>query len=235
MSESDAPDDVSSEEDIPPSPEAASGESAGEESAAQGADSDAPAETSLPGRRNFLVEGVTGVLSFLLVAVPSAIAGIFYLDPILRKQGGDSESGDDGDLDGFIRLNVTRDVLPDDGTPVAVTVKATLDDAWNRFKNVPVGSVWLRKQPSGDIIAFNSVCPHLGCSVNYRRSEGDFYCPCHTSSFDLDGNKTNEVPPRNMDDLVVKTVSNGQLDENGSEIWLKFQNFKGGKVEKIPV
>ena len=201
---------------------------------ADSANTETPAREETPTRRNILVEGVTALLSFLLVAVPSTIAGIFYLDPILRKKGG-ADGGDGGELDGFIRLPVTRDVVPDDGQPVAVTVKATLDDAWNRFKDVPVGSVWLRKQPDGEIMAFSSVCPHLGCSVNYRRSEGDFFCPCHTSSFDLDGKKTNEVPPRDMDDLQIKTATNGTVDEQGQELWLKYQNFKGGKPEQIPV
>lgn len=184
-------------------------------------------------RRSVLVHAVTAFLSFLLVAVPSAIAGIFYLDPILRKKN--AEGGGDGELDGMILLPVTRDVVPDDGTPISVTVKTTLDDAWNRFKDVPVGSIWLRKQPDGTIIAFNSVCPHLGCSVNYRSSENDFFCPCHTSSFDLDGQKTNEVPPRGMDDLKLLCATDGTVKEDGQELWLKFQNFRGATDEKIPV
>lgn len=223
MSESEASDDVSSDE----------GNSSAESPATDSSAANSCAEET-PARRNFLVEGVTALISFLLVAVPSMIAGIFYLDPILRKKAGKS-GGDGGELNGFLQLKITRDLLPDDGTPVAVTVKATLDDAWNRFRNVPVGSVWLRKQPNGDVMAFNSVCPHLGCSVNYRRSERDFFCPCHTSSFDLDGNKTNEVPPRNMDTLVIKTGTNGAVDPKGQEVWLKFENFRGGKKDKIPV
>ncbi len=192
-----------------------------------------------PSRRNVLVSATTAILSFLLVAVPSFLAGVFYLDPILRRKASGGDAGG-GELDGFIKLDATTDSLPDDGTPVAITVKATLDDAWNRFKNVPVGSVWLRKQPSGDVVAFNSICPHLGCSVNYRRSEGDFFCPCHTSSFDLDGGKTNEVPPRDMDTLEVVTATDGVRDGNdakakGKELWIKFTNFRGATAEKIPV
>ncbi|MEQ9409753.1 MAG: Rieske 2Fe-2S domain-containing protein [Fuerstiella sp.] len=192
-----------------------------------------PSEAS-PTRRNMLLDVITAVISFLLIAVPSTLAGIFYLDPILRRKK--ASSGSEGDsLDGFIKLDVTRDVIPDDGRPVAVTVMATLDDAWNRFRDVPVGSIWLRKQADGQIIAFNSICPHLGCSVNYRRSEGDFFCPCHTSSFDLDGNKTNEIPPRDMDSLSLVTASEAKPDPEGQELWLKFQNFRGAIDQKIPV
>ena len=220
MSDSKAPDESSSPE---------------ESQSVSSADGSASLTEEVTPRRGMLIQAVTAVLSFLLMAIPGSLAGLFYLDPILRKKKSGSGGGSSGALDGFILLSVTRDVVPEDGTPLAVTVKATLDDAWNRFKNVPVGSIWLRKQPSGDIIAFNSVCPHLGCSVNYRSSENDFFCPCHTSSFDLDGAKTNEVPPRNMDDLEIKFGTDGQEAAEGQELWLKFQNFRGATEEKIPV
>ena len=186
-----------------------------------------------PTRRNILVEGFTAFLSFILIAVPSAIAGIFYLDPILRSKKSKAAGG--GELEGFIKLDLTADALPADGTPVSVTVKSDLVDAWNRFRDVPVGSIWLRKNPDGGVVVFNSICPHLGCSVDYRRSENDFFCPCHTSSFSLDGTKTNEVPPRDMDSLELKTANDGTPDPAGLELWVKFQNFRGARPDKIPV
>lgn len=186
-----------------------------------------------PARRNFIVEGITAFLSFILIAIPSSIAGLFFLDPVLRGKKSKAGSGDE--LAGFIKLDMTTDSLPADGTPVSVTVKSDLVDAWNRFRDVPVGSIWLRKNPDGGVVVFNSICPHLGCSVNYRRSENDFFCPCHTSSFSLDGRKTNEVPPRDMDSLELKTARNGTSDPAGTELWVKFQNFRGANTEKIPV
>lgn len=197
-----------------------------------------PAETSPgvdPARRSTLVQLITAFVSFLLVAVPSALSGLFFLDPLLRKKGsGKNASG--GDLDGFIKLDVTSDVIPDNGTPVSVTVVLDhVDDAWNRFRDVPVGSIWLRRNSAGEIVSFSSVCPHLGCSVNYRRSDNDFFCPCHTSSFDLDGTKTNQVPPRDMDQLQVVSATDGQRDPAGRELWVKYQNFKGARSEKIPI
>ena len=193
-------------------------------------DSAAPAAET---RRNILVEGVTAIVSFLLIAVPSTLAGLFFMDPILRKRKSDDGGGED--MAGFIKLDLTADAIPADGTPVAVTVKSDLVDAWNRFKDVPVGSIWLRRSSEGAIQVFNSICPHLGCSVNFRRSENDFFCPCHTSSFSLDGAKTNEVPPRDMDSLESKTATDGVPASDGLELWVKFQNFKGATSEKVPV
>jgi Rieske Fe-S protein len=198
--------------------------------------SSSPAKAEGP-RRNFLVEALTVCCSIVLVAVPSVIGGLFFLDPLLRKDGEDAGAASGGnrrDEAGFIRLETTRAAIPDDGTPVAVTVIDDLTDAWNRFPNVPVGSVWLRKIQD-QVIAFSSVCPHLGCSVDYRRSNNDFFCPCHTSAFSLDGKKTNRVPPRDMDTLEVSIRTDGKEDPAGTEIWVKYQNFVKATEEKIPV
>ena len=191
-------------------------------------------------RRSMLVHLTTAALSFLIIAVPSTLSGLFFLDPILRKRKAASGSEKDGEVPrkdeaGFIRLDVTKDAVPEDGTPLSVTVIDDLIDAWNMFRDVPVGSVWLRKVGDGPIIAFNSVCPHLGCSVDYIRAENHFFCPCHTSAFSLDGKKTNEIPPRDMDALEVSMRTNGQDDPRGLEIWVKFQNFQKTKSDKIVI
>ena len=174
------------------------------------------------------------------MAVPSTLAGLFFLDPILRQRKVAAGGTTDGDIPrkdyaGFIRLAVTKDAVPQDGTPLAVTVRDDIIDAWNLLRDVPVGSIWLRKVGDGPILAFNSVCPHLGCSVNFRRAENDFFCPCHTSVFALDGRKTNKVPPRDMDTLEVAMRTNGQDDANGREIWIRFQNFRRATSEKIAI
>ena len=191
-------------------------------------------------RRSVLVQLLTAAISFVIVAVPATIGGLFFLDPILRKRSAAKGSQNSGELlrkdeAGYIRLDVTRDAVPDDGTPIAVTVLDDIVDAWNRFKNVPAGSIWLRKVGDGPVLAFNSICPHLGCSVDFRGAEGDFFCPCHTSSFALDGKKTNEIPPRDMDSLEVAMRTNGVDDPNGVEIWVRYQKFRGATTEKIPV
>lgn len=198
--------------------------------------SSAEKESSEPrNRRQVIGQAVAGFLSFILVAIPSTIGGIFFLDPILRGPKSKNRNSESGTLDGFIKLSVAATSIPDDGTPRSVTVVTDLDDAWNRFQDVPVGSVWLRKNPDGKIVVFNSVCPHLGCSVNYRRSDNDFFCPCHTSSFSLDGEKTNDVPPRSMDSLELVTATDGVPNESGQELWVKYQNFRRATAEKTPI
>lgn len=191
------------------------------------------AEAAPPSRRT-AIQLLTGFLGLLLNVVPVTLGGLFFLDPLIRRRSGGEGDSEAGNTD-FIRLNIGTDAVPDDGTPVAVTVIADLTDAWNKYKDVPIGSIWLRRTPEGRVLAFNSTCPHLGCSVDYRAGNNDFYCPCHTSAFDLDGTPRNEIPPRAMDELEVFTATNGERDDSGTELWVKFQEFRGGTDQKIEV
>ncbi len=171
-----------------------------------------------PERRGFLTGLAALITGGVISLAPVVAGGIFSLDPLRRKRsrflGGDPE--------GFLPVTKLAD-LPEDGTPMRFVITADVIDAWNLFKDRTLGTVWLRKIGE-TVIAFNDVCPHLGCKVNYQSSTKSFYCPCHASAFDLDGQKTNKTPPRNMDDLKVK-VQDG-------EIWVKYQDFKGGVHEK---
>jgi len=186
-----------------------------------------------PPRRGFLTRFLAGAIGLVVGVVPVLTGAAFFLDPLLRRRKGADVEGTaaDGarvvkDADGFIRLDVTLDALPEDGTPQRVTVFDDLINVWNMTPNQPVGSVWLRKI-AGQVLAFNTICPHLGCAVEHRSAEGDFYCPCHTSAFNLDGERNNEIPPRAMDALEVKLLD--------GRVWLKYQEFRGATSEKVPV
>jgi Rieske Fe-S protein len=100
--------------------------------------------------------------------------------------------------------------LPKDGTPVKVEIRADgVRDAWGVADNVPLGSAWLRKQ--GDQVScFSAVCPHLGCAVGYDPKQQQYRCPCHKSSFDLDGDKNSGPSKRGLDPLPVEE-KNGRL------------------------
>jgi len=38
--------------------------------------------------------------------------------------------------------------------------------------------------PNSDIVAYSSLCAHMGCPLVYDESSKDFKCPCHFSVFD---------------------------------------------------
>ena len=190
------------------------------------------AEPGGSGRRSFLTQLLAGTIGTVVGLVPVLSGLVFFLDPLIRRgRSSDSDgtgAGGGKDSEGFIKLSVTRPLLPKDGTPQQVTVEDDLVDAWNKFPNVPIGSVWVSRSESGEVIVFNTICPHLGCSVEFRNVESDFYCPCHLSAFKLDGTKDNPIPPRDMDSLAVKP-------DTGDEIWVQFKNFRGGISEKVEI
>lgn len=105
---------------------------------------------------------------------------------------------------------------------------ADLTDAWNREPNQPIGAVYLiRKDDS--VQCFNAICPHAGCFVSYANDHQLFQCPCHASTFQLDGSIISPSPsPRAMDELDVDPE---KLKEG--EIWVRFVNYLPGKHEQV--
>ena len=159
-----------------------------------------------------MIGAVTGL-------VPAISGLMVFLDPLRRKV-----------RDNDAVLIAALSSLPEDGVPRKFTVIAEHTDAWNRTPRVPIGAVYLRRMGDKQIQAFNVVCPHAGCFVDYDLSRKGYHCPCHNSSFGVDGKIADpkSPSPRGLDELEVEIRSD-------NEIWVKFQNFRAGEKEKIPV
>ena len=119
--------------------------------------------------------------------------------------------------------------LPADGQPYRFPVIATRTDAWSKYPPEPIGFVYLRRKPGEEIpTAFTSVCPHLGCVVDYQSDRQRFQCPCHNSAFRSDGTRVapdSSPSPRDLDRLEDVTVE-------GNEVWVVYKRFRTGKREK---
>jgi Rieske Fe-S protein len=113
-----------------------------------------------------------------------------------------------------------------EGVPVKVDLFADKQDAWNRVVQVKVGSAWVVNR-GGKLTAFSTVCPHLGCAVDYDGDADKFKCPCHRSTFSIAGAVEGGPAPRSMDELEV-------TDENG-RLAIKYRRFKQGVAEREPV
>ncbi len=180
-------------------------------------------------RRNFVAKVAAAGIGTVVGIVPACTGAVYFLDPLLRqKQGTDPQAAAAASAAGMGEgfLPITKiESLPEDGTPRAFKVVADLQDAWNKFPQTEVGSVYLSRNKAGEVECFNARCPHLGCTVQYKDSEHKYVCPCHDSAFQLDGARINEIPPRGLDSLEAKTASDGT-------IWVKFQKFRAGTAEK---
>jgi cytochrome b6-f complex iron-sulfur subunit len=50
--------------------------------------------------------------------------------------------------------------------------------------------------PSGELRAFDAVCTHLQCTVQYREDFEQIWCACHNGHYDLFGKNISGPPPR---------------------------------------
>lgn len=172
-----------------------------------------------PARRSFLEKALAAVIGLVVGVFPLASGLLVFLDPVLRKK---SAAGGNEGAKPFLRVAAISTLQ--DGKPAQVPVIADLVDAWNREVNQPVGAVYLIK--NGDkVTAYNAICPHAGCFVGFAADRNCFQCPCHTSSFQLDGSRILPSPsPRDMDPLEVE-VRDG-------DVWVQFVNYYPGKEER---
>ena len=168
-------------------------------------------------RRGFLVKGAAAACGAAALAVPTAAGLTAMFSPwVERGQAGE-----------FVRLALLE-TLPTDGAPLKVPVIARRSDAWTQYPPSPIGAVFVRRV--GDKVeALQACCPHAGCTIGFQPGAGGghFTCPCHAANFDLAGRRTDasSFSPRDMDTLEVEL--------RGSEVWVKFQNFRQGTAAKI--
>ena len=169
-------------------------------------------------RRGFFKEALCVIIGSIISVVPFAAGLTFFIDPLRRKTaGGKGES---------IRV-ASLSAIPEDGIPRKFSVVASRTDAWNKYPNVPIGAVYLRR--SGQKVeALNVVCPHAGCFVDFLEEKKCYLCPCHNSAFALDGTIADpkSPAPRGLDPLEVQV--------RGEEVFVVFQNFRAGTHERIP-
>ncbi|MEM7233714.1 MAG: Rieske 2Fe-2S domain-containing protein [Planctomycetota bacterium] len=177
--------------------------------------------TPPPDRRNFLTKAMAVLIGGIVGVVP-ALAGLSVIfDPIRRR-------GKGGDGVPFLPV-ANLDAVPADGKPRLFRVIADKVDAWNLYPKVGVGAVYLRRTPENPdkVIAFNTVCPHLGCFVD-TKDDGTYLCPCHDSQFLADGSRGAVcASPRGLDVLNAKV--------EGDSILVQFMNFETATHEKKPI
>jgi menaquinol-cytochrome c reductase iron-sulfur subunit len=169
-------------------------------------------------RRGFLKAAAALVVGGVASLLPFLAGLCAFLDPLRHKSGGGR----------FVRV-ASLSALPEDGSPRRFSIIADREDAWNKFPQVPIGAVYLRR--AGRLVhALNVTCPHAGCPVEYQSEGGSFLCPCHDSKFRLDGRLADprSPSPRGMDALLVEV-------RNDTEVWVKFQNFEPGKAKQVPL
>ena len=121
-----------------------------------------------------------------------------------------------------------------EGVPQQVVIHEVRRDVWTLHPNDGIGRVWLIRRGKENVDAFTTICPHLGCSVNFVEKDKLFICPCHGGTFELAGQRLEKAgfvnpAPRGMDRLECRRdPTDPQL------IQVKYQNFIQGQPTAIP-
>jgi len=89
-----------------------------------------------------------------------------------------------------------------------------------RVEDIPVGGVlaipkrkvFVARNEQG-CYAMSSICTHLGCMVQHQAASNTkevFFCPCHGSRFDHEGNVVGGPAPRPLDRVALE-IDGGEL------------------------
>jgi menaquinol-cytochrome c reductase iron-sulfur subunit len=100
--------------------------------------------------------------------------------------------------------------------PIRKTIDFKQRDGWREV--VSSQSVYVTRGTNGELKVLSAICPHLGCSVSWQKTQDEFVCPCHGGRFSGTGKHISGPPPRGMDPLPTKVVD--------GNLMIRFEYFR---------
>jgi quinol---cytochrome c reductase iron-sulfur subunit, bacillus type len=168
-------------------------------------------------RRRFL-DVVTTMLMGLLGLLLAVPALAYLAAPLWRRRPSEDASAV------FVDLGPVAEIPA--GQWQLRGLEVVRADGWKKTRTRH--AVWvLRREQDQGVTVLSSICPHLGCPINWHAQANQFDCPCHGGRFDDNGEKIAGPPPRSMDPLEVEV--------RGGRLWVQWQNFKIGVSDRIPL
>jgi thiosulfate dehydrogenase [quinone] large subunit len=70
---------------------------------------------------------------------------------------------------------------------------------------------WIIQPTTGHFVAFDAVCTHAGCTVNYNPATNHFECPCHGGMFDAGTGQVLQGPPEAPLRAIAVTSTGGEI------------------------
>lgn len=140
------------------------------------------------GRRIFFVAAIYGL--WALIGAALSVPAFVYLlfPPRARRRDEWVEAGD------LSRLDIND--------PEEIVFRRNRVDGWKISSEKT--SAWVVKLADDKAVAFGPSCTHLGCAYHWDERKKNFLCPCHTSTFGIDGHVLSGPAPRPLDRYAVQ-------------------------------
>ncbi|PIU45784.1 MAG: hypothetical protein COS95_01970 [Ignavibacteriales bacterium CG07_land_8_20_14_0_80_59_12] len=180
-----------------------------------------PAEAASPGRHGMTRRRALGAITIVSGAVIAIVVGIqslrYLISPIFGVPG-KKRWQTVGSVAGMKPGEVRKLSFVMDQSAAYMTEKV------NRYvwviNDAPEGSSKL------DLVVYSPICPHAGCYYNYNEGKNQFHCPCHQSSFAVEGVVIGGPAPRPLDQLPY------MVDDQGS-LSVEWKVFQAGEPKQI--
>lgn len=139
-------------------------------------------------RRTFYLTFIYGLWA-LMGAVMAVLGGVYLLwPPPVKKQEEWIEAG-------------TLAQVPVK-SPEEFVFRRNRYDGWKLISEK--ATAWVVKLSDRQVVAYSPKCPHLGCAYHWDRQNQDFLCPCHASTFTLEGEVISGPAQRPLDRYEIK-------------------------------
>lgn len=152
--------------------------------------SDDSAEAPLrhPNRRTFHLSVIYGLGSLIGAALGVPAIAYLFFPPKANKTGDWVEAGDLAQLAPM--------------QPEELVFRRNRVDGWRVSSDKT--TAWVVKTADQGVTAFAPQCTHLGCAYHWDEKNKNFLCPCHTSTFAIDGKVISGPAPRPLDRYAVQ-------------------------------
>ena len=143
-------------------------------------------------RRSFYGVVINGLMGLITAALAIPAAAYLLLKPNSNKK---SQWVDAAELSA---LKV--------GKPEEVVFRRTRVDGWKVLNEKT--TAWVVRTDEHNVVAYAPGCTHLACAYHWEGAQNQFVCPCHASTFAIDGKVTGGPAPRPLDRYVSRVDGN---------------------------
>ena len=145
-------------------------------------------------RRGFMIRTIAGIFAFIGAALFAPLGGFGILPALKKRTPSWSDAGS------IVGLAADQ--------PQERRFFETVKSGWQSEKQER--AIWIVRRSDNSVAAYSSNCPHLGCGYRWAAAEQRFACPCHGSSFDINGKVLGGPAPRPLDTLPTR-IENDRL------------------------